>query len=459
MVCSHEGRHVKSAKKEGSSTSTGKIRKNRVSARCGCKARLEVSRSSSGRWLVSRFVEGHCHDLADPDESYFLRSHRAIDEESMKLINAYRVARIGPLATFYLATELGGGKESRFTRRDVKNAVGRSRRRHLARDAECALGYLQRRQDKHPKFYFSVKKDDKGALLCLFWSDGRARLDFQAFRDVLCFDTTYRTNKYMMLFALFVGLNHHKQVRFGCGLLCDETAESFIWLFRNFKAAMGGLSPTSIITDQDAAIEVAIDTVFPTSTHKYCLWHILKKVPEKLCSWLSEYNELRDAFHEVVYNDVDPDDFEAHWSRLIDSYNLQDNDWLSLLHTRRSKWVPIFHKPHRFFGMCSNQRRKGFHAFLDQFISRKTSLLEFVKQIDKAQSRRRLDELEKDKQTREAVLERRTSYVMEQQFFEAYTLVNFRDVQEQMWMSSAYTVDYVGEVGQASFYDVIRPDD
>ena len=37
------------------------------------------------------------------------------------------------------------------------------------------------------------------------------------------FDTTYNTNKYGMIFAHLIGVNHHCQtIVFGCALLSDE---------------------------------------------------------------------------------------------------------------------------------------------------------------------------------------------------------------------------------------------
>ena len=42
-----------------------------------------------------------------------------------------------------------------------------------------------------------------------FWRDGRSMIDYNSFGDVICFDTTYRTNKYNMICAPFVGVNHH----------------------------------------------------------------------------------------------------------------------------------------------------------------------------------------------------------------------------------------------------------
>jgi len=47
-----------------------------------------------------------------------------------------------------------------------------------------------------------------------------------------------------MPFAPFVGVNHHGHlVLFGHGLLSNEDATTFIWLFRTWQACMSGNAP------------------------------------------------------------------------------------------------------------------------------------------------------------------------------------------------------------------------
>ena len=48
---------------------------------------------------------------------------------------------------------------------------------------------------------------------------------------------------------------------FGCAFIADEKLETFEWLLETFKKSMGGLTPTSIFTDQDLAMANAIDKV------------------------------------------------------------------------------------------------------------------------------------------------------------------------------------------------------
>ena len=85
--------------------------------------------------------------------------------------------------------------------------------------------------------------------------------------------------------------NHRLCVAFGAAFLGDEKAKSFIWLLERFVDAMGGYMPICLITDQDLAMKIALDYVFKSTTHRYHIWHIMKKLSEKEgCSLNSDTN-------------------------------------------------------------------------------------------------------------------------------------------------------------------------
>ena len=115
-------------------------------------------------------------------------------------------------------------------------------------------------------FLYSMQVDQDNRIANFFWRDGRSKLDYDSFRDVVIFDTTYQTNKYNLICAPFVGINHHwENFLFGCALLIDEIAQSFIWLIETFLIAMGARQPKFIFIDQDQAMANAINIVFTES--------------------------------------------------------------------------------------------------------------------------------------------------------------------------------------------------
>lgn len=77
--------------------------------------------------------------------------------------------------------------------------------------------------------------------------------------------------------------NHWKSVTFGAILLEKEDNDNYIWACESFKKVFGR-DPKCIITDQDLAMKVALQTSFPLVKHRLCMWHIMKKFPSKLIS-------------------------------------------------------------------------------------------------------------------------------------------------------------------------------
>lgn len=72
---------------------------------------------------------------------------------------------------------------------------------------------------------------------------------------------------------------------------------------------MNDCAPTTIITNQDKAMKKAIEIVFPIACHKWCLWHIMKKVPGKLRGY-REYELIKLSMQHAVYDSLSGEEFE-----------------------------------------------------------------------------------------------------------------------------------------------------
>lgn len=246
--------------------------------RTGCDALVQFSISKERVWTVQKVVLDHNHYLASPNKSHKLRSRREVIEADRKLIGQIRRAGMKPAQVFdFMKEHYGGEDKIAFSKMDCYNEIGRECRQFLeANDAQTLSEYLRNKQLQDPTFLYAVQVDkEDGRIANFFWADGQSIMDYKCFGDAVSFDTTFQTNKFEMPFALILGTNHHKQtIIFGCALIFNETIESLVWLFETFLTAMSGKHPSTIFTDQDAAMAAAIAYVFPNTTHRLCLWHI-----------------------------------------------------------------------------------------------------------------------------------------------------------------------------------------
>ncbi|KAI8572270.1 hypothetical protein RHMOL_Rhmol01G0185000 [Rhododendron molle] len=149
----------------------------------------------------------------------------------------------------------------------------------------------------------------KLVLVCVE-ADAKMMANYAHFGDVVSFDTTYRKNKDGRPFAMFVGVNYHKQtVVFGAVLLYSESADSFIWLFDTFAKAMGGKTPKTILTNPDAAMAKVLAAQWPETIHRLCIWHIYQNAASKLSGAFARFKDFSKDFNECIYDYEDEDEF------------------------------------------------------------------------------------------------------------------------------------------------------
>ncbi|KAM1714027.1 hypothetical protein ACFX12_024703 [Malus domestica] len=254
----------------------------------------------------------------------------------------------------YLAEEAGGSQNVGFTQRDCYNVVNKEKMVMFeAGDAQSLINLFKHKQAEDHMFFYTVQVDQENRMTNFFWRDGRSRLGYECFGDVVVFDTTYRTNRYNMICAPFVGVNHHwKNVLFGCAFLLDKKTETFTWLFDTFFESMGGQKPKTIFIDQCQAMANGIEKVFSWST----------------------------------------------WDELVTEVNLTECSRMcsrmNMLYALRAKWCPAFSHDTFTCRIQSSQRSESTNNVFHQISTKTMRLIEFVHHYDKQAAKMRTSESE-----------------------------------------------------------------
>ncbi|XP_041009424.1 protein FAR1-RELATED SEQUENCE 6-like [Juglans microcarpa x Juglans regia] len=129
-------------------------------------------------------------------------------------------------------------------------------------------------------------------------------------------------------------------------------------------------------------MKAAIALLFPDTRHRYCLWHIMRKLPEKLGSHATFKAGLKTAIQSAQYDSQTCDEFEEKWGQLIHKYELGENAWLQGLYNERSFWVPVYLKGVFWADISTTQRSESLNTFFDGFVHSGMMLKEFVNQFD-----------------------------------------------------------------------------
>ncbi|RYR62578.1 hypothetical protein Ahy_A04g020277 [Arachis hypogaea] len=64
------------------------------------------------------------------------------------------------------------------------------------------------------------------------------------------------------------------------------------------------------------------------AVHRWCIWHIMKKIPSKLNGYKG-HADIEQEMSHVVWNSHSKDSFDRNWNDFLLNFGLADNKWLS----------------------------------------------------------------------------------------------------------------------------------
>ncbi|KAK1563134.1 hypothetical protein Q3G72_022860 [Acer saccharum] len=305
----------------------------RSCAKTDCKASMHVKRRPDGKWVIHSFVKEHNHELLPA---------QAVSEQTRKMYAA-------------MAKQFAEYKNVVGLKNDPKNPFDKGRNLTLeAGDVKILLDFFMQMQNMNANFFYAIDVGEDQRLKNLFWVDAKSRHDYSNFCDVVSFDTTYVRNKYKMPLALFIGVNQHYQfMLLGCAMISDESAMTFSWLMQTWMKAMGGQGPKVIITDQDKAMKSVVSEVFPDARHCFCLWHVLGKISENLGHLIKQHENFMAKFEKCIYRSWTEEEFSRRWWKLLDRFELREDEWMLSLHEDRKQWVPTYMRDTFLAGMST----------------------------------------------------------------------------------------------------------
>lgn len=328
----------------GSKPDSSKAVNSRSCPKTDCKASMHMKRRQDGKWFIFSFVKEHNHEICPSD--------------------------------FYYALS-GRGKQSGIVpcqKKGLQLALDEV-------DLQVMLEFFMLMQDENPNFFYAIDLDHEKRMRNVFWVDAKSRHDYSKFCDVVFFNCYYVTNKYRVPFVPIIGVNHHFQLMLlGCALVGEETTSTFVWLMRTWLRAVGGQTPKVIITDEGKSLEEAVAEVFPDTRHCFCLWNVLIKIPENLGHVLNRPEIFLKKFNKCIYRSWTQEEFEKKWWKLMDKFELREDEWIQSLYGNRKKWVPAYMLGTFLAGFCASERSECTSSLFDKYLHRETSCKEFMDQ-------------------------------------------------------------------------------
>lgn len=434
--CNLQGKNEPANKKKSNEQVTEQQRETVVLVKTNCKCTM-VAKEVGQFWQISRLDLNHNHALCPRREAKFLRSHKDMTEEEKRLIRTLKECNIPTRSMIVILSFLRGGLAALpYTKKNVSNVGTAINSETRNNDMKQVLNYLKKKEQDDPGMYYKFKLDEENKVTSMFWTDGRSTQLYEEYSDCISFDTTYRTNRYNMPFAPFVGVTGHGSTcLFGCAFLGDETAETFKWVFETFITAMGGKHPKTIITDQDNAMRSAIAQVFQNTKHRNCLFHIKKNCREKTGSMFSAKanRNLYEEYDDILNNCLTEEEFEVLWPQMIEKFSLQNIKYLQLMWKNRAQFVPVYFK----YDFCpfiqSTALSEGTNSRFKRGVGPQHSVMSFMKEYENINDTIFDTEYSKDFQSRTKMPKTLWfNYLIEEQASELYNLDIFRKFQNEL---------------------------
>lgn len=457
MVCSCEGTRKD---RTSSSKSEGKSRAACIT-RTNCKASLKAKLNADGLYEVVDHNTEHNHALYRKAWSYMHHSQRPVSAMKAIVVEDMISSEMRAADSLrYMAHDAKGEHILDDTKKDYLSFVNQVNINAIeGGDAQVLIDNLYQQGVEDHEFFFRFRLDDDGRLCNIFWRDSRMKEDYMTYGDVVVFDTTYRTNKYNLICAPFVGINNHwKNVMFGCAFITNEKTDSFEWLFEVFKKSMEGQSPITLFTYPDRAIENAIEKVFPTTRHRLCIWHLYQNGVDDF-EKLKSNKRFNDAFQNCLTGCTNGDEFEKCWSSMISTYGLQDNAWFQRLYDLRHKWCTAYNKDFFSAGILSSQRSESTNTTIGFNANETTGLNDFYiifkKIVERWRSNEANDEFQCSRGNPTSCLPL-TGFLKHAS--EVYTLTLFKDFEKEFLKSISTSISFLSEEHDVKFYHVTDAD-
>ncbi|ONK56997.1 uncharacterized protein A4U43_C10F15480 [Asparagus officinalis] len=361
-----------------------RLHRNRRSSRCGCQAYMRIVKRAEfdiPEWRITGFSNVHNHELFRSNEAHELSGYYSISTDDKSRICMFAKAGLSVRQMLRLLELEKGVKLGclPFTEIDVRNLLKTFRNADDDNDAIDLVSMCKRIKDEDPNFKYEFEIDANNRLEHIAWSYASSVRSYDAYGDVVIFDTTRVLDAYDMILGIWIGVdNHGMNCFFGCALLRDENVQSFSWALKTFLGFMKGKAPQSILTDQNVWLKEAISIEMPNTKHAFCIWHVIAKFSDWFSMLLgSQYDNWKTDFLRA-YNLEAVEDFEIEWKKMINKYSLHTNKHVAGLYGLRTFWALPYLRCSFFAGMTSTSHAESVSGFIHRFLSAQSKRENFV---------------------------------------------------------------------------------
>ncbi|KAJ3670236.1 hypothetical protein LUZ60_010560 [Juncus effusus] len=406
----------------------------------GCKAKMIVKDAHfQNKWevIVLELEHNHPLDPGNPKLKKYLKKHPFSKKGK---------AQDGDGAgTSALDDSLVGMNQEM----DYNDGMNGTRRLKFSKeDFDVLMEYFDKMQDENPFFFYSLDLNELGQVRNVFWVDARWRAAYLYYGDVINFEIIKFMDRYEDVYLVsFTGTNHHAQpVLLGSGFISGKTTGTFLWIFNTLLRCMDEKAPIALITEHNKELDLAVKKIFPEIKHRFCLFQILKDLPQKL-QGVENLDTFIFRLTNVIFDSQTVPDFEKEWGELLRQFNILNNDWLLNLYEVRKQWAPVYVKDYFWAGLSVTERGETVISYFDGFLKPETTLKTFLEKYENESKLSAEKEAYEDLKCLQMRPQMISGIPFEEQISKVYTPEMFRRFQlevKELFQMSGVLVDRSG---------------
>ncbi|XP_062103485.1 protein FAR1-RELATED SEQUENCE 5-like [Humulus lupulus] len=143
-------------------------------------------------------------------------------------------------------------------------------------------------------------------------------------------------------------------------------------------------------------MEKALESQWPETTHRLCIWHIYQNAAKNLSGVFQNFGEFTKDFSSCIYDYDEKDVFIEAWNSMLEKYDLRDNKWLKKMFNLKEKWALVYGRETFCADMTTTQLSESMNNVIKNYVSYKHEIPRFFQHFQRLVEDRRYDELKAD---------------------------------------------------------------
>ena len=248
-------------------------------------------------------------------------------------------------------------------------------------DCRNFLKYLERNE---ASFRYTIAEGES-SLCKLIFSTKLMQENYEKYGDILLIDTTYNTNFYSAPLVVLSGVGKdYKNILFALAIINDEKAETYVYLLEKFKE-ITPKNPILVVSDQDAALTSAIETVFNNVPHRFCNWHVARSLRRQFGFINNQYEELKTRVFGLpyMYSIKKFNNLVTEFEKFLEDQKLEKSlAYFKKLLTKKQQWARAYYPRIFDADISTTSRVEAWNVCLKTYLNSTSELSDFIHVIE-----------------------------------------------------------------------------